>query len=35
LWGLLLTGTSDFYVDLTTIDGLLVEELYGFLGLLF
>jgi hypothetical protein len=34
LSGLLLAGTGDLDVDLTTIDELLVEEIHGLLGLL-
>jgi hypothetical protein len=34
LGGLLLTGTGNFDVDLTTIDELLVEKFYGLLGFL-
>jgi hypothetical protein len=34
LGGLLLAGTGNLDVDLTTVDELLVEELHGLLGLL-
>jgi len=33
--GLLHTGAGDFDVDLAVINDLLVEELHGFLGILF